>query len=49
MSSIVQIVSVHNIAVQKYANITQLFISLSTATLPAALAQLEHRIADLNS
>jgi len=39
---------VHNVAVQQHVVDTQLFVALSTATLPTAQARLEHCIADLD-
>jgi len=46
---VLQIVFAHYITVQQYADDNQLFIGLSTATLPTALTHLEHCIVDLNS
>jgi len=44
-----QIVSAHNVAVQQYADDTQLFDAFSNATLPNARVRFEHCTADLDA
>ena len=44
-----QIVFAHNVAVQQYADDTQLFDAFSSATLPIARVRFEHCTADLDA